>query len=152
MWPLFLLLYFTKSAILSTLNCRGEIFMKFFNKLFKLANRKKQIDEERKIEIEKQKKQEEELQSLYYDELEKIFILHDTFKSVKNNSILMIEYFFSPEIELNDRKKITNYLSFYFVKNIETISFLSKACTEFNKTIAVRFIHEKKILKLYIQN
>lgn len=121
--------------------------MKFFQKFFKSNKRNNKI-------MESQDSADSSI--LQFEdkdnEFEKLFTEYDTFKSGKPNTINKITFYFTQDIDNEQKKILFNHISYGLSKPVNPIAFLYDTSAEFKLTISVKSVPEENKLKLFIGN
>lgn len=121
--------------------------MKFFQKIFKNIRRNKKI---------KESKDSTDSSILQFEdkdnEFEKMFIEYDTFRSGKQTTINKITFYFTPDVDNEQKKVLFNHISYGLSKPVDPIAFLYNTSAEFKLTISVKSVPEENKLKLFIGN
>lgn len=121
--------------------------MKFFNKVLETLKRNSKLT----------KSQDSDDSSILQfedndNEFEKMFIEYDTFKSGKQTEINKITFYFTPDINSEDKKILFNHISYGLSRPVNPIAFLYDTSAEFKLTVSIKSVPEEHKLKLFIGN
>lgn len=121
--------------------------MKFFQKIFRNNKRNKKLTESQNSTDSSILQFEDK-----DNEFEKMFIEYDTFKSGKQNNINKITFYFTPDVDNEQKKILFNHISYGLSKPVNPITFLYDTSAEFKLTISVKSVPEESKLRLFIGN